>query len=68
MCFAEMEDEWENIGAASDQNTTSPTTGGYRRIEDWHDETHDPKHVIEHLKREQARWTKTFEDLGGDGI
>jgi hypothetical protein len=41
---------------------------GYRRIEDWHDETADPRHAIEHLKRERAKWAKAFEDLGGDGI
>jgi hypothetical protein len=48
--------------------TSTTTTGGvYRRIEDWHDESNDPFHVIKHLKREKAKWAKTFED-GGDGI
>lgn len=48
----------------SDNNTRT----GYRRIEDWHIETRDPSHVIKHLKLERAKWAKTFEDLGGDGI
>jgi hypothetical protein len=53
-------------GRASPEGTNR--TGVYRRIEDWHDDTHDPTHVIEHLKRERAEWSKKFEDLGGDGI
>jgi hypothetical protein len=71
-----IEDQW-NATSSSPSLTTSNTNsqtsetnsvGSYRRIEDWHEEHHDPNHVIEHLKREQARWRKTFEDLGGDGI
>ena len=70
VCFEEVEDSWENISASNDGNitSTSSSTGGYRSIEEWHEESHNPNHVIEHLKREQARWAKTFEDLGGDGI
>ncbi|KAG7363265.1 hypothetical protein IV203_026625 [Nitzschia inconspicua] len=49
-------------------NKSTPRTGVYRSIEEWHDDTHDPNHVIDHLKRERAKWAKMFEDLGGDGI
>lgn len=43
---------------------------GYRRIEDWHDDhlSKNPKRVLQQLQQEKARWAKTFEDLGGDGI
>jgi len=45
---------------------------GYRHVEEWHAE-HSAKnphgaHVLANLKRERARWSKTFDDLGGDGI
>ncbi len=43
------------------QNETK--TKGYRPIEEWHEETHDPKHVIQQLKQEKARWEKTFGDV-----
>lgn len=45
-------------------------TSGYRRIEDWHEETvsKNPKQVLIRLKQEKAMWDKKFEDLGGDGI
>lgn len=41
---------------------------GYRRIEDWHEENKNERHVLTHLKQEQAKWAMKFEDLGGDGI
>jgi hypothetical protein len=50
------------------QTSETKSVGSYRQIEDWHEEHHDPNHVIEHLKPEQARWRKTLIDLGGDGI
>jgi hypothetical protein len=65
--FSHMEDEWESLAASNNNNRTA-MTGGYKRIEDWHVETHDPNHMVEHLKRERARWAKTFEGLGSDGI
>lgn len=48
----------------------SKKTGGYRPIEDWHEETlsKNPKHVLTRLQQEKAMWDKKFEDLGGDGI
>jgi hypothetical protein len=55
-------------GKSRNQTVIMQSVGSYRRIEDWHEEHHDPSHVIEHLKRERAKWQKTFEDLGGDGI
>ena len=45
-----------------------PEGGGYRRIEDWHKENRNEKHVLTHLKQERAKWAMKFEDLGGDGI
>ena len=51
---------------------TSTKRKGYRPIEDWHDEyknqNADEFKAITHLRRERARWGKTFESLGGDGI
>ena len=49
---------------------TTPKVGGYQRIEDWHGENHDPKHVLNQLKQEKARWKSVFDDKysGGDGI
>ena len=44
------------------QNETK-TKGYYRPIEEWHEETHDPKHVILQLKQEKARWKETFGDM-----
>jgi hypothetical protein len=74
-CYDAINNNDDDAFALNHQNRTSsfaPTTingvGAYRRIEDWYDDTHNPNHVIDHLKREQARWAKTFEDLGGDGI
>ena len=61
--------------ATADDDTPVNTRGGgggYRRIEDWHDnhvkENPEEHQVLTHLKREKARWGKTFESLGGDGI
>lgn len=45
-----------------------PEGSGYRRIEDWHEENRNEKHVLTHLKQERAKWALKFEDLGGDGI
>ena len=54
---------------SSSSNTTTTTTAtGYRRIEDWHNDNHDPQHVLKQLQQEQAKWKRKFEDLGGDGI
>ena len=36
---------------------------GYQRIEDWHRENHNPKHVLEQLKQEKSKWNKKFESL-----
>lgn len=38
-------------------------TKGYRRIEEWHEETRDPKEVIRQLKQEKTRWKKTFDEF-----
>lgn len=43
-------------------------TRGYQRAEDWHEENHNPTHVIDNLKREKLRWKQKFEGLGGNGI
>jgi hypothetical protein len=50
------------------KNVTKGGGGGYQRVEDWDAENHDPQHVLQHLKREKARWANKFEDLSGDGI
>ena len=54
------------------KNENTKRTTGYRPIEDWHDEYRsknaDEFKAITHLRREKARWGKTFESLGGDGI
>ena len=54
----------------SDNDSASKKNGGYRRIEDWHEETvaKNPKQVLTRLQQEKAMWDKKFEDLGGDGI
>lgn len=39
-------------------------TKGYQRIEEWHEESRDPKEVIRNLKQEKARWKKTFDEFG----
>jgi len=51
------------------QNITT-SKSKYRPIEDWHEETSSPAGLfaLESLKREKLRWSKKFEDLGGDGI
>lgn len=43
---------------------------GYRRIEEWHEETvsKNPKQILTRLQQEKSMWDKKFEDLGGDGI
>lgn len=55
-----------------DRNENTKRKTGYRPIEDWHDEYRsknaDEFKAITHLRREKARWGKTFESLGGDGI
>ena len=51
--------------STTEKETTTTTTTGYRRIEEWHEENHDSKHVIRHLKRERTRWNKTFDNLAG---
>jgi hypothetical protein len=48
----------------TDRNETTTTKGGYRRIEEWHEETNDSKHVIRQLKQEKAKWRKAFDDFG----
>lgn len=55
-----------NITAPAQSNRTQniTKTKGYRRIEEWHEETRDSKHVIRQLQQEKARWKKTFDDLG----
>lgn len=61
----------DDNNSRNDDGTSSVSQSnrtGYRRIEDWHEETYDPTHVIKHLKQEKAKWAKTFEGLGGDGI
>ncbi|CAJ1964223.1 unnamed protein product [Cylindrotheca closterium] len=60
-------------GQQDEPTTTNKSTEkktGYRRIEDWHEETisKNPKHVLTRLQQEKAMWDKKFEDLGGDGI
>ena len=56
----------------SKKNENTKRKSGYRPIEDWHDEYRnnnaDEFKAITHLRREKARWGKTFESLGGDGI
>ena len=51
---------------------TNTKRKGYRPIEDWHDEyknqNADEFKAITHLRRDRARWGKTFESLGGDGV
>lgn len=46
--------------------------GGYRPIEEWHAETErqskSQQRVLQRLEGEQARWSRKFESLGGDGI
>ena len=49
-------------------NNETTTSGGYQRVEDWHEQQQNEKFALENLRREQERWSKTFEDLGGDGI
>jgi len=57
---------------AEDKANENTKRKGYRPIEDWHDEykskNADEFKAITHLRREKARWGKTFESLGGDGI
>lgn len=66
----EVEDEMSSIDASS----ASPgnNNGGYRRIEDWHEdhvkENPEEHHAITHLKRDKARWAKAFDSLNGGGI
>lgn len=59
------------------QNDTEPSKKGYRRIEDWHTdhiaENPEGAQVLAHLKREKAKWAKTFGSddslgRGGEGI
>ena len=69
-----------NNSTATSSSTNSTTTiattaaaaaaanKGYRRIEEWHNDNHDPQHVLKSLQQEQAKWKRKFEDLGGDGI
>ena len=58
--------------ADNKKNENTKRKTGYRPIEDWHDEYRgkyaDEFKAITHLRREKARWGKTFESLGGDGI
>lgn len=58
--------------ADNKKNENTKRKTGYRPIEDWHDEYRsknaDEFKAITHLQREKARWGKTFESLGGDGI
>jgi hypothetical protein len=63
-------DEVLFVVSRDERNTTAASSGVgvYRRIEDWHEDTHDQHHVIKHLKQEKAKWVKTFEDVGVDGI
>ena len=52
-----------------DDEQRSKQRGSYRRIEDWHaDQTPKADEVLQHLKREKARWSKIFDSLGGGGI
>ena len=59
----------ENIDASSANNGSG---GGYRRIEEWHEdhvkENPEEHHAITHLKREKAQWARAFESLDGGGI
>lgn len=62
-----------DLDGQDDKSSTSKATEkktGYRRIEDWHEETvsKNPKQVLTRLQQEKAMWDKKFEDLGGDGI
>ena len=54
-----------NVTSAKEPNgpVTQNKTKGYRPIEEWHEETRDPKHAIQQLKEEKARWKKTFDNL-----
>ena len=60
-------DDTSNTTISTELNSTQKETTGYRRIEDWHEETRDSKHVIRHLKRERAKWTKAFDNLEKGG-
>ena len=61
-----------SVDADDKSENTDTKRKGYRPIEDWHDEYRnknaDEFKAITHLRRERARWGKTFESLGGDGI
>ena len=50
------------------RNITKST--GYRPIEEWHEENHNPKHALHSLQQEKRRWSKKFDSLvnGGGGI
>ena len=67
-------DDDENNDDASSSSATNRTggRGGYRRIEEWHEEhvNENPEehYAITHLKRERARWARAFESLDGGGI
>lgn len=59
----EFIDGFHSNRTSTESNSTVTTTTGYRRIEEWHEETRDSKHVIRHLKQEKTRWKKTFDNL-----
>ena len=71
---ADQKNQTSLLEISTDRGTPGKAGGGcgYRRIEDWHDDhvkaNPEEHQVLTHLKREKARWGKTFESLGGDGI
>ena len=59
-------------GGGSTTAAVANNNKGYRRVEDWHADhiaaNPEGAQVLAHLQREKARWAKTFESLGGEGI
>jgi hypothetical protein len=67
LMMASSSDDTEESDLLETKN--KPTTGGYRRIEDWHEEhkANEGEQVLAHLKQEKARWGKAF-GTDGEGI